>query len=298
VLELTYTAWDLQACARDFGYSGPPFRWIEERRVLLRAELDAAFFHLYLPSDKHGDWLRAHKGDGCPYDETHEQLAELKRYFPKPRDAVAYIIDTFPIVRRKDEERYGEYRTKRVILEIYDAMQECIRTGKPYQTCLDPPPGPPADELPEWKPGQPKPTSWPSHIHPPRGCRETPTDEWRLRDLADGATLPRSFKLVLEEPEAGNSVDRRWKCKSLAEGDGLPATDTWVLVRHPDLKGGNTAIPVALGKLTYQELTDAGTRKKVMLVTLRGPVPPAQVRIPLSEWPSFRPLAVLEPLDS
>jgi hypothetical protein len=24
--------------------------------------------------------------------------------------------------------------------------------------------------LPEWKPGQPKPATWPSHIHPPKGC--------------------------------------------------------------------------------------------------------------------------------
>ncbi|MCG3775654.1 MAG: hypothetical protein JW395_2497 [Nitrospira sp.] len=51
-------------------------------------------------------------------------------------------MDTFPIVKRKDEENYdGDYRTKRVILEIYDAMQESIRTGQPYQTRLDPPPG-------------------------------------------------------------------------------------------------------------------------------------------------------------
>ena len=50
-------------------------------------------------------------------------------------------MDTFPIVRRKDEEEFnGEYRTKRVILEIYDAMQEATRTGHPYQTRLDPPP--------------------------------------------------------------------------------------------------------------------------------------------------------------
>ena len=33
-------------------------------------------------------------------------------------------MDTFPIVKRKDEAAHGEYRTKRVILEIYDAMHE------------------------------------------------------------------------------------------------------------------------------------------------------------------------------
>jgi hypothetical protein len=67
-------------------------------------------------------------------------------------------MDTFPIVRRKDEEKHGEYRTKRVILEIYDAMQDAIHTGQPYQTRLDPPP---AD---------------PSCCHLPRGDRLPPAE--------------------------------------------------------------------------------------------------------------------------
>jgi hypothetical protein len=70
-------------------------------------------------------------------------LVRLKASFPTPRDAVAYIMDTFPIVRRKDEEKWGDYRTKRVILEIYNAMHEAIRTGHRYQTRLDPPPADP-----------------------------------------------------------------------------------------------------------------------------------------------------------
>jgi len=53
------------------------------------------------------------------------------------------LLDTFPIVKRKDEQKHGEYRTKRVILEIYDAMAEAIRTDKPYRTLLDPPPADP-----------------------------------------------------------------------------------------------------------------------------------------------------------
>ena len=56
---------------------------------------------------------------------------------------LAYIMETFPIVRCKDEAAHGEYRTKRVILEIYDAMQQAIETGQPYQTLLDPPPADP-----------------------------------------------------------------------------------------------------------------------------------------------------------
>jgi hypothetical protein len=38
------------------------------------------------------------------------------------REELAYILDTFPIVRRKDEEKYGEYRTKRMVLEAYDRV--------------------------------------------------------------------------------------------------------------------------------------------------------------------------------
>jgi hypothetical protein len=50
-------------------------------------------------------------------------------------------MDTFSILRRKDEEKYNDdYRTKRVILEIYDALQEAFRTDRPYQTRLKPPP--------------------------------------------------------------------------------------------------------------------------------------------------------------
>jgi len=109
VLELTYTAWDLEAFGRDLGYDGPPFRWDPARRELLRAELDAACFHLY----------------GIE------------------RDDVDYIMDTFPIVKRKDEKENGGYRTKRVILEVYDAMTKAIETGEPYQTILDPPPADP-----------------------------------------------------------------------------------------------------------------------------------------------------------
>jgi hypothetical protein len=110
--ELTYTAWDLEPFAQDVGWDGPPFRWDPARRFLLRAELDAAFFHLY----------------GISHDDTD------------------YILDTFPIVRKNDEKAHGEYRTKRVILEVYDAMAESIRTDQPYQTRLDPPP---ADR--EWR---------------------------------------------------------------------------------------------------------------------------------------------------
>jgi hypothetical protein len=88
VLELVYTAHDLEPFARDCDYSGPPFPWEEERRFRFRCELDAAFFHLY--------------GIG------HEDME--------------YIMDTFPIVKRHDEKRWGEYRTKKIVGEVYEAL--------------------------------------------------------------------------------------------------------------------------------------------------------------------------------
>ncbi len=107
VLELTYTAYDIEGYALHLGDDGPPFVWDRSRRSLMRAELDAAYFHLY--------------GVG--------------------REDVDYVMDTFKVVRERDEKVHGEYRTKRMILEIYDAMQRAIDTGDPYTTLLDPPPG-------------------------------------------------------------------------------------------------------------------------------------------------------------
>ena len=105
--ELIFTAWDVQRFAQSIGDDGPPFRWDEGRRGLIQAELDAAFFHLY----------------------------------GLERDEVDHVLGAFPIVRRKDQAKYGEYRTARLILEVYDAMADSMASGVPYQTVLDPPPG-------------------------------------------------------------------------------------------------------------------------------------------------------------
>jgi len=84
------------------------------------------------------------------------------------------------VLREKELRHYGKRRIKLQILEIDDVLQHVIDTSEPYQTLLDPPPGPPSDEhgnflpLPEWKPGQPKPSTCPPHIHP-------------LKEVANGA---------------------------------------------------------------------------------------------------------------
>lgn len=129
VLELTYTAWDLQPFAQDVGYDGPPFIWDEQRRFLMRCELDALYFHLY-------------------------GIA---------RDDVDYIMETFPIVKRKDiaatapprPEGEGDtggegyYRTKHTILAMFDQLAALGVHDDPdriaaYESWLTPPPASPA----------------------------------------------------------------------------------------------------------------------------------------------------------
>jgi hypothetical protein len=95
VLELSYTSWRLKPYAVDLGDDGPPFRWVEERRALLRADLDAAFLHVY-------------------------GLA---------REEAEHVLDSFPVVRKYDERDHREYRTKRLVLEAYDRMASAAANG-------------------------------------------------------------------------------------------------------------------------------------------------------------------------
>ncbi|MBO2457282.1 hypothetical protein [Actinomadura violacea] len=104
-LELSYTSSDMVALAQDLGDEGMPFVWDEERRFAMRAEVDAAYFHLY----------------------------------GVERNDVGYILDSFGAFRRNDAERFK--RTKALILDVYDAMAKAIETKEPYKTILDPPPG-------------------------------------------------------------------------------------------------------------------------------------------------------------
>jgi hypothetical protein len=132
--ELVYTAHDLVEVAREFDYDDSPVSWNQTRRFEIRCELDAAFFHLYLPCEADGSWGRADK-------ETPEQLSALKRHFQSPRDAVSFIMDQFNLVRDNDVKLHSRYRTKERILEIYDSMLLAQRSGSAYQSTLDPPAG-------------------------------------------------------------------------------------------------------------------------------------------------------------
>lgn len=94
VLELTYTAHDLQRFARDLGYDGPPFPWDEDRRHRLKCELDAIFAHLY-----------------------HLDRPDLEWILDAP-----YPSASFPGLKRNEIRQFGEYRTQRYVLHAYDQM--------------------------------------------------------------------------------------------------------------------------------------------------------------------------------
>lgn len=70
----------------DIHFNGEIIVWNEKERFQLQCELDAIYAHLY----------------GLDKEEMD------------------YILETFPIVKRKDIDKYGSYRTKETILRLYD----------------------------------------------------------------------------------------------------------------------------------------------------------------------------------
>jgi len=96
VLELTYTAWDLEPFARDLGYDGDPFPWDEDRRHRLKCELDAIFAHLYHLDREDLEWIL-----DAPYPSA-----------------------SFPGLKRNELRQFGEYRTQRYVLHAYDQLAQ------------------------------------------------------------------------------------------------------------------------------------------------------------------------------
>ena len=102
VLELSYTAHDLAPFARDLGHVDAagdvrsPFAWDEDRRLVLRAKLDALYFILYGVFD--------------PADSAQS------------RDDICYIYSTFPIVEREETEKWGTYRSRDLCLAWINAL--------------------------------------------------------------------------------------------------------------------------------------------------------------------------------
>ncbi len=106
-IELYYTNEEIAPLAQELGRDHPPFRFATARRALLQAEIDAAVLHLY--------GLR--------------------------RTQVEWLLDSFRVLRDYEERDHGEFRTRRLVLEIYEQMAVVKREGRIYQTLLSPVPG-------------------------------------------------------------------------------------------------------------------------------------------------------------
>ncbi|MEU5638398.1 Eco57I restriction-modification methylase domain-containing protein [Streptomyces milbemycinicus] len=101
VLELTYSSYEMAPWAKYLGDDGPPFVWDEDRRFLIRAELDAAYFHLY----------------GIE------------------RADVDLVLDSFRAFKNKQPTLFED--TKNEIIRVYEAMAE----GRPFaHSSFTPPP--------------------------------------------------------------------------------------------------------------------------------------------------------------
>lgn len=121
VLELTYTAHDLKPWADGLAAYDPrpadqratPFAWNPTRRAQLRAELDAYYARLY----------------GLTRDEL--------RYILDPADVMRedYPSETFRVLKNNEMREFGEYRTRRLVLEAWDRLEagELIAETAPGQ---------------------------------------------------------------------------------------------------------------------------------------------------------------------
>jgi hypothetical protein len=148
VLELSYTSWRLHPYASEMDDNGPPFHWDPDRRALLRADLDAAMLHVY----------------GLTRSESE------------------HVLDSFSVVRKYEERDFGEYRTRRLVLDAYDRMSTAAAHGGRGWTSLA---AVPAGQGPRnsAEPVQPA-------VPPPSGCRRG----CRCRDQEDKGAQVVSFQ--------------------------------------------------------------------------------------------------------
>ncbi len=130
VLELVYTAYDLRPFAEDMSYYGEPFRWDKSRRAILRAELDTYYARLYKLNRKQLRYILD------PADLTQRELEDILDPWEEvadPLDPQGYAQraaasdfpgETFRVLKEKEIKQFGEYRTRRLVLEAWDRLEK------------------------------------------------------------------------------------------------------------------------------------------------------------------------------
>lgn len=155
-LELVYTSWDMKPFADDVwreadeglravirphpptpspaalgeGFPFPPFTWNEERRAILRAELDAYYAQLYGLTRKQLRYILD------PADLTERELEDIldpREEVADPLDPAGYATraaartfpgETFRVLKEKELSQFGEYRTRRLVLEAWEKLAQ------------------------------------------------------------------------------------------------------------------------------------------------------------------------------
>jgi hypothetical protein len=100
VLELSYTSKSLAGFAAELDYFGEPFAFDQERRQRIEAELNAFYANAY--------GLRKH---------------ELEFILdPKSVHGNSCPGETFRVLKNNEIRQFGEYRTRRLVLEAWDRL--------------------------------------------------------------------------------------------------------------------------------------------------------------------------------
>jgi very-short-patch-repair endonuclease len=106
-----------------------PFRWDEDRRAVLRAELDAYYARLYGLTRKQLRYILD------PADLTERELADILDPWEEVRDpldpagyaarvaASTFPGETFRVLKEKELRQFGEYRTRRLVLEAWEQLE-------------------------------------------------------------------------------------------------------------------------------------------------------------------------------
>ncbi|MGQ9455073.1 MAG: Eco57I restriction-modification methylase domain-containing protein [Armatimonadota bacterium] len=158
VLELVYTAWDIKPFADDIwresddhlkslihdqwknsaqavgaheftpppwahidshGIQLPPFKWDSSRRAVIRAELDAYIARLYGLNRKQ---LRYILDPQDILDPAEDPTCSGEHLLPA-EPAYDFPGETFRVLKEKEEEQFGEYRTRELVLDAWNRLE-------------------------------------------------------------------------------------------------------------------------------------------------------------------------------
>ena len=104
-----------------------PFQWDESRRARLRADLDAYFARLYHLNRKQLRYiLDPHDltpGELKDILDPHEEVGDPLDGYEQRAGASEFFGQTFAALKKNEERAFGEYRTRRLVLEAWEGLR-------------------------------------------------------------------------------------------------------------------------------------------------------------------------------